>query len=124
MRSFFDVRGRRGAAVFIRPDTAALGDEIAARARLDALFRESIVYLTCLHELGHALGLGHTANFDDVMYFFGFGGDITEFFDRYRRTLEDRDDIRGSAGLSRGDLEQLAALYGAAQRSARIAAAN
>ena len=57
------------------------------RARLDALFRDTIVYLTCLHELGHALGLAHTADFADVMYFFGFGGDITEFFGRYRRTL-------------------------------------
>jgi hypothetical protein len=124
MRSFFDVRGRRGAAVFIRPDTAALGDEIATRARLDALFRDTIVYLTCLHELGHALGLAHTAEFDDVMYFFGFGGDITEFFDRYRRTLDERNDIRRSAGLSDGDLEQLAALYGVVQRTASVASAN
>ena len=82
-----EVDGRRGAAVYIRPDTTALGDEIATQARLDALFRDTIVYLTCLHELGHALGLTHTADFADVMYFFGYGGDITEFFGRYRRTL-------------------------------------
>ncbi len=97
-----EVDGRRGAAVYIRPDTTALGDEIAAQARLDALFRDTIVYLTCLHELGHALGLAHTADFEDVMYFFGFGGDITEFFGRYRRTLSERGDIRASSGLSRG----------------------
>ena len=93
-----EVDGRRGAAVYIRPDTAALGDEIATRARLDALFRDTIVYLTCLHELGHALGLAHTADFADVMYFFGFGGDIGEFFGRYRRTLRERDDIRALVG--------------------------
>ena len=80
-----DLEGRRGAAVYIRPDTAALGDQIATRAGLDPLFRDTIVYLTCLHELGHALGLAHTADFDDVMYFFGLGGDIGEFFGRYRR---------------------------------------
>jgi len=106
-----DVDGRRGAAVFIRPDMSALGDDIATRAGLDALFRDTIVYLTCLHELGHALGLTHTDDFADVMYFFGFGGDIPEFFGRYRRELRDRNDIRAVSGLSAGDHAQLRALY-------------
>jgi hypothetical protein len=106
-----EVGGRRGAAVYVRPDTAALGEGIAAQARVDELFRDTIVYLTCLHELGHALGLSHTAEFEDVMYFFGFGGDIEEFFGRYRRTLEVRGDIRGSPGLSAGDRAQLESLY-------------
>ncbi len=107
------VEGRRGAAVFIRPDTGALGEEIARRSRDDPLFRDTIVYLTCLHELGHALGLNHTAEFADVMYFFGFGGDIPEFFGRYRDALGSRDDIANVSGLSAGDLTQLRALYGA-----------
>ena len=119
-----EVDRRRGAAVYVRPDTAALGEDIATRARLDALFRDSIVYLTCLHELGHALGLAHTANFEDVMYFFGYGGDITEFFGRYRRTLRERNDMRSSAGLSRGDLEQLEALYGAGTAPGERTVAN
>jgi hypothetical protein len=107
-----EVQGRRGAAVYIRPDTTALGPDVAAQAGRDALFRDTVVYLTCVHELGHALGLAHTADFEDVMYFFGFGGDIGEFFARYRRKLTVRDDIRSQAGLSEGDLAQLAALYG------------
>ena len=107
-----DVGGRRGAAVYIRPDTTALGPDISERARLDALFRDTVVYLTCVHELGHALGLGHTAEFADIMYFFGFGGDIGEFFDRYRRRLKERGDIRAASALSAGDLAQLSALYG------------
>jgi hypothetical protein len=119
-----EVDGRRGAAVYIRPDTTALGPEIAQSARLDALFRDTIVYLTCLHELGHALGLEHTANFEDVMYFFGLGGDIPEFFGRYRRTLQSRDDIRGSAGLSAGDLAQLEALYGPRAAPGELTVAN
>jgi hypothetical protein len=45
------------------------------------------------------------------MYFFGFGGDIPEFFGRYRRELRSRNDIRAVAGLSGGDLAQLRALY-------------
>ena len=51
------VGGQRGAAVFIRPDVESLGQEIARRAKGDMLLRDSIVYLTCLHELGHALGI-------------------------------------------------------------------
>jgi hypothetical protein len=119
-----DVQGRRGAAVYIRPDTTALGPDIAAEARLDALFRDTVVYLTCVHELGHALGLTHTANFDDIMYFFGFGGDIGEFFGRYRRKLTTRDDIRAASGLSDGDLAQLAALYGRASTPRSLTVSN
>ncbi len=105
------VAGRRGAAVFIRPDTEAFGEQIAQRSEEDPLFRDTVVYLTCLHELGHAFGLNHTADFADVMYFFGFGGDISRFFGRYRDQLHSRDDIANVAGLSAGDLKQLGVLY-------------
>jgi hypothetical protein len=118
------VTGRRGAAVYIRPDTTALGPAIAQAASVDALFRDTIVYLTCLHELGHALGLTHTDDFEDVMYFFGYGGDIPEFFGRYRRTLQERSDIRRSSGLSAGDLGQLATLYGLAPAPGERTVAN
>ena len=106
------VDQRLGAALYIRPDMASLGPEIAERAARDPLLRESIVYLTCVHELGHALGLSHTRDYRDIMYFFGYGGDIPEYFGRYRAQLRSRADIAKVSGLSSGDVTRLKALYG------------
>jgi hypothetical protein len=105
------LNGRRGAIVYVRPDTDALGADIAREARRDSLFRDTIVYLTCVHEVGHALGLTHTSNFADVMYFFGYGGDIPYFFERYRRQLRGRADIARFSGLSNNDVERLRELH-------------
>jgi hypothetical protein len=101
------VNGQRGAEVYVSPDLDQLGPEISAVGKQDPLFRHTIVYLTCLHETGHALGLPHTARFEDIMYSFTNGGDIKEYFSRYRRRLASRSDIRKHSGMSAYDRDRL-----------------
>ena len=105
------VGDRPGAAVYIRAELAALGPDIAGREKQDPLWRDTIVFLTCVHEIGHALGLPHTADARDIMYSFGYGGDIVEYFARYRRKLKVRSDMRAVSSLSEADMRQLSALH-------------
>jgi len=93
-----DVNGRHGSQIYIVNTTRGIADR---------LLRDTIVYLTCLHESGHALGLSHTDQFADIMYYFGYGGDINEYFGRYRRMLSTRDDIHKNSGLSDADRKRL-----------------
>ena len=103
--------GNRVWVVDVQPDLAQLGPRIAAAGANDKLFRDAVVYLTCLHELGHALALPHTADFADIMYSFQYGGDVLEYFNRYRRLLKARPDIREHSGISEADGKRVASLY-------------
>jgi len=106
-----DVDGKPGAIVFVSPATDGLSAALADMASRDRLLRDAIVYLTCVHEIGHAVGLPHTRDFEDIMYSFGYGGDITAYFMRYRKRLKSRDDIRLFSGLSPNDVTALRMLF-------------
>jgi hypothetical protein len=86
---------------------------IAGEIAGDALQQRIVIYLTALHELGHALGLPHTAAFDDIMYSFRRPGDGERYFGAYRRLLRSSDDIGTdrATGLSPADVAALKALY-------------
>ena len=91
--------GHLGAEVYVRPSPLPVNG--------DLLLRDAIVYLTCLHESGHALGLPHTRAFEDIMYSFQYGGDFNEYFGRYRRKLDTRADIAKNPGMSAADRARL-----------------
>ena len=79
---------------------------VAADADGDALDHQIVVYLTALHELGHAIGLSHSADIADIMYLFRQPGDGERFFGAYRKRLRSADDIGSerATGLSADDV--------------------
>jgi len=105
------LNGKRVWVIEVQPDLAQFGAQIAAAGRGDKLFRDTVVYLTCLHEIGHVLALPHTADFADIMYSFQYGGDVLEYFSRYRRALESRSDIRTHPGISEADGKRVTREY-------------
>ena len=106
------VGNKIGAIVNVMPDVVNLGEPLAGRAQRERLLRDTVVYLTCVHELGHAIGLGHTRQFEDIMYYFGYGGDFVAYFMRYRTKLKSRDDIPRFSGLSPADIAVLKRILG------------
>ncbi len=99
-----EQNGRRVFELVINPALAA--------RESDPLLAATILFLTCVHEAGHALGLEHTSNFADIMYSFQYGGDLEEYFARYRRKLQSRRDIQRQSPLSPGDVQQLLSVLG------------
>jgi hypothetical protein len=86
---------------------------VAADAGRTPLERSIIVYLTALHELGHAIGLEHTTDISTIMYLFREPGDGDRFFGAYAKRVRSLDDIGSeqATGLSPDDVTALRKLY-------------
>jgi hypothetical protein len=81
----------------------------------DPMNARIVVYLTALHELGHALGLAHSDTFSAIMYRFRRADDGARYFGAYRRKVQSLDDVGRPAatGLDPEDVKALRSLYAA-----------
>jgi hypothetical protein len=105
------VDKRRGGEVYVRPKIEELESrfrDVAEQAKADPLFRVAVVYLTLVHEIGHVLGLVHSPEATDAMY---YGGDPLAYFQNYRNQIQKRTDILRFPGLSATDLRRVRRMY-------------
>lgn len=101
--------GKTISEIVVNPNLASLGPDMAKASQNDPLYAEVILFLTCVHEAGHALGPVHTRDYADIMYSFEYGGDFVGYFQRYRLRLKTRADIKKNSPLSAQDILQLKA---------------
>ena len=100
------------AAPRVDPQTGFIGQaDVAINSAVpaDSLDAGIILYLTALHELGHALGLPHSDTFSAIMYRFRRPDDGARYFGAFKKKVRSLDDV-GSARASGLDAEDTAAL--------------
>jgi hypothetical protein len=103
--------GRITSTIFLRPGTAMMRKAFSDRVARDPLLRDVMVYHLALHEIGHALGLPHSAGAQDVMAAGISPERSMATYDRYRTMISTRDDIRRGGWLTQGDITALRQRY-------------
>jgi hypothetical protein len=95
---------------------------IASDPMGDRLQRDLIVYLTALHELGHALGLAHSERRGEIMFGFHEPSDAEWTFRAYRKKLRSIEDIGSARALAITDADRKAirALYARPKGESRL----